>query len=110
MVAIGAANAAWGSSYSSFNNLLPALGNGQFNWSGAAADMKDFYAHLADTYYSEFRAAMKSVAPNKLYLGSRIYEGTMTNEVVSAAAAHCDVVSFNIYHKDLYEFQRCDSR
>ena len=102
---IGAANAAWGSSYSSFNNLLPALGNGQFNWSGAAVDMKDFYAHLADTYYSEFRAAMKSVAPNKLYLGSRIYEGTMTNEVVSAAAAHCDVVSFNIYHKDLYEFQ-----
>jgi hypothetical protein len=102
---IGAANSAWGSSYSSFNDLLPAQGSGNFNWAGAAVDMKDFYAHLADTYYSEFRAAMMSVAPDKLYLGSRIKGSTMLNEVVSAAAAHCDVVSFNIYQKDVYEFQ-----
>jgi hypothetical protein len=102
---IASANTVWGSSYSNFTELLPALGNGNFSWAGAATDMKDFYAHLADTYYSEFRAAMKSVAPNKLYLGSRIKGSTMLNEVVSAAAAHCDVVSFNIYQKDVYEFQ-----
>jgi hypothetical protein len=107
---VAAANAAWGSSYAAFSDLLPALGNNSFSWAAAAASMEGFYAHLTDTYYRKCREAVKAAAPDKLYLGSRIYEGSMVKEVASAAAAHCDVVSFNVYHKDLYEFQGVTAR
>ncbi len=107
---IAAANAAWGSSFADFNDLLPALGEGNFNYPAADADLEAFYAHLTDTYYRKCREALKSAAPNKLYLGSRIYEGSMRKEVAAAAAAHCDVVSFNVYHKDLDEFQGMKAR
>ena len=107
---IAAANTAWGSSFAGFDDLLPALGDGNFAYAGASASMEAFYAHLTDTYYRKCREALKSVAPDKLYLGSRIYEGSMRKEVAAAAAAHCDVVSFNVYHKDLDEFQGMTAR
>ena len=107
---VAAANAVWGSSFTGFNDLLPALGSGNFNYPAADPDLEAFYAYLTDTYYRKCREALKSVAPDKLYLGSRIYEGSMRKEVAAAAAAHCDVVSFNVYHKDLNEFQGMKAR
>lgn len=67
-------------------------------------DLLSFYRHLLDTYYRRARSAIKSVAPDKLYLGSRIHDGAMRKEVASAAARHCDVVSINVYEKDLDQF------
>jgi hypothetical protein len=105
---ISAANAAWGSSFSSWDALLPAIGS--FNYSGADEVLQGFYEHLTDTYYRKSREAIKSVAPNKLYLGSRIHDNAMRKEVAAAAARHCDVVSFNIYEKDVEQFNIQDSR
>jgi hypothetical protein len=56
---------------------------------------------LAEIYYRTCREEMKAVAPDKLYMGSRIhfhyYPDEKDAEVVPAAARHCDVVSFNRY-------------
>lgn len=73
-------------------------------------DLLSFYRHLLDTYYRRTRAAIKSVAPNKLYLGSRIFDGSFRKEVASASAAHCDVVSINVYEKDVDQFNVRDPR
>lgn len=69
-----------------------------------------YYRHLLDTYYRKCRDAIKSVAPDKLYLGSRIHDGAFRKEVPSAAAKYCDVVSFNSYEKDLNQFNVRDER
>jgi hypothetical protein len=50
---------------------------------------------VANTYYQVVRARLKAVAPNKLYLGSRIH--TAAEGIYRAAAANCDVVGINRY-------------
>ena len=74
------------------------------------ATLLSYYRHLLDTYYRKCRDAIKSVAPDKLYLGSRIHDGAFRKEVPSAAAKYCDVVSFNSYEKDLNQFNVRDER
>jgi hypothetical protein len=54
-----------------------------------------------DLYYRTVSEVMKRVAPDKLYLGSRIHSQNArfggSQEVVAAAAKYCDVVSINRY-------------
>ena len=57
-----------------------------------------------ETYYRSVNEEIKKVAPNKLYLGSRLdfhdWSGTGTQTevtIVRAAAKYCDIVSFNRY-------------
>lgn len=55
----------------------------------------------ADLYYKTVREEVKRVAPNKLYLGSRLhghaYPHGSDQWVVQAAAKYCDVLSINRY-------------
>lgn len=70
----------------------------------------DFRNALIDKYYKTCRAIIKEVAPDKLYLGSRLdfhqypkCDGWQ-KDVVNIASQHCDVISFNRYRysvKDL---------
>ena len=48
-----------------------------------------------DMYFRVVSEEMKSAAPNKLYLGSRIHNGNL--EALEASAKYCDVVSINCY-------------
>ena len=58
-------------------------------------ELIEFNRVIADRYFSSVRAAIKKVAPNRLYLGCRFSSGGY--EVWRAAARHCDVVSVNTY-------------
>ena len=55
----------------------------------------------AEVYYGIVREEVKRVAPNKLYLGSRLHGHDQPHgskpHLVAAAAKHCDVVSINRY-------------
>jgi len=54
-----------------------------------------------DLYYRTVSEVMKRVAPDKLYLGSRVHSQNArfggSQEVAAAAAKYCDVVSINRY-------------
>jgi len=63
-------------------------------------DVKSMLSDFARTYFSLVSNAVKTFAPNKLYLGSRI-AGMPPVEVPKACAEYADVVSFNIYQKDV---------
>ena len=69
-----------------------------------------FYSHLLETYYKKCRDVIKKAAPNKLYLGSRLHDGALRKEAFSAAAKYCDVVSVNVYEKDVKVFNVRDER
>ncbi len=61
---------------------------------------------VAETYYKVVKEVLKDLAPNILYLGSRIHGSGNPRPAYTAAANHCDVVSMNRYqfaivHEDL---------
>lgn len=59
-------------------------------------DCGDFGMRFAERYFSVCRDAVKSVAPNIMYLGVR-FHGHIDKEVVRLASKYCDVISYNIY-------------
>lgn len=86
-------NEAWGTAHASWGALLEA--REKPDRSRAAEDLKSFSSRIAEAYFGTIRDELRKVAPRQLYLGCRF---AWANErAVRAAAAHCDVVSFNRY-------------
>ncbi len=90
---ISALNSAWGSAAAGWDSLRAP--DAPFN-AAVKRDLSDMLRLLARQYFSTVNAAIKDIDPDHLYLGSR-FSGNYSIEVVEAAAAFADVVSFNIY-------------
>ena len=68
----------------------------------ATDDAREFELQILDRYHSICREEVKKVAPDKLYLGSRLHchyypDDQSEVELIKIAARYCDVVSFNRY-------------
>ena len=95
-------NAAWGSKYASWDDFLAKTDFVPKTKSGKA-DMLKIEKKFYEKYFRTCRKAVKSVAPDTLYLGCRI---AWTNELVEKSAAKfCDVVSYNLYRDDVSAFK-----
>lgn len=93
-------NAAWGTSHASWealheNRVLPDKAK-------ARDDLIAFSIKTAETYFRTVRDAIKTVAPNQLYLGCRF--AWVNDHVARAAGRYCDVVSYNLYQRKITEF------
>jgi len=94
-------NAAWQTKFKSFNALL--ANRKELNHEVIGDDGKWFYQQMVDQYYRICRDSVKTIYPNHLYLGSRVHGDT--NEVVlRAAEKYVDVISYNLYHRNLKDF------
>ena len=105
---IGRLNAAWGTTYASWNALLDSRSVPPGK--AAREDLAQFNRRLAETYFRVIREAIKEAAPNNLYLGCRFdfhfypAEQPGNDWLVRTAGQYCDVISFNRYRfsaKDL---------
>jgi hypothetical protein len=94
-------NAAWGVNHASWDALLASQTTP--DKTQARADLEAFYTKAAEQYFRCAREAVKSVAPNQLYLGCRF--AWVNARAAAAAAKYCDVVSYNIYKPSVAEFQ-----
>lgn len=95
-------NAAWGVQVESWDwlraNPLKTPEN-----DAATADSDAFYTVICEKYFAEIVAAIREVAPKKLYLGCRF---AWTNDLARAAAQkYCDVVSYNFYQREVGSFK-----
>ena len=93
-------NKRWGTKFASWDKLMntPVTGVSE----SARNDLREFDKIIADLYYKICNEELKAVAPDKLYLGSRLdfhyYPDDKEYEwVIYAAAKYCDVISFNRY-------------
>ncbi len=93
-------NAAWGTSFASWDTLAKQ------SWKPAQLDkdaMKDdlaaFVTAFARKYFGTIRDELKKLDPDHLYMGCRF--AWKTREAIQASAEFCDVVSFNIYERKL---------
>ncbi len=97
---IGLLNRAWDTKFESWAALdAPYEATATPN-DAMKADFSAFLSSLSDKYFETVAAELKKVAPHHLYLGPR-FSGRPPIEVSRSAAAHCDVVSFNIYAPSL---------
>lgn len=98
---IDALNAVWGSDYASWDALIASTDAPDLE--AAREDLTTFYTKFAERYFSVVRDAVKAVAPHQLYLGVRF---AWVNDLAAAAAAkYCDVVSYNLYTRDVAQFK-----
>jgi len=86
-------NKAWGTNHASWETLLDS--RTPPNRGKAGADLRAFYAKIADTYFRICREEVKRIAPKNLYLGCRF--SSKNDAAVRASAKYCDVVSTNWY-------------
>ena len=99
-------NAAWGTAYADWDAFMSET-NGLKNLKGAKGDLEAFSAEIADNYFRIIREELKRANPGKLYLGCR-WAQTAQDFVVRAAAKYCDIISYNIYSKNLRSFKLPD--
>jgi len=70
-------------------------------WRGASkeqqADRAAFRGYVAERYHSVAASALRNISPHMLNLCGRLLATTVTDEVVLAAARHCDVISINAF-------------
>ncbi len=59
-------------------------------------DLARFSGRMTERYFEVCRRATKEVAPNKLYLGSRVAR-ELRAEVAEACARYLDVMIYNLY-------------
>ena len=96
-------NAAWKATYASWEDLL-ALAKEPPDVAAAKPDLEAFSAAIAEAYYRTIREELKRAAPGKLYLGCR-WAGGAPAFTVKAAAKYCDVLSYNVYRKEMSGFK-----
>jgi hypothetical protein len=98
---IDALNQAWGTSHASWDALLASTEAPVADKAGA--DLAAFHSKTCETYFHTIRDAVKEVAPNHLYLGCRF--AWVNDSAAIAAAAYCDVVSYNLYRRSVADFK-----
>lgn len=100
---IASLNAAWKTEFKSWNALLK---NRDSVPAEAEADMKAFNETIIHKYYSNIRKTFDEYAPGVLYMGCRFAGGSSgSNEsVLAIGQEYCDVISYNIYCHELYDF------
>jgi hypothetical protein len=72
------------------------------------SDLSAFTADYAEVYFRLVATALHHGDPNHLYLGSRFQ--TSTPEAVEVCARYCDIVSFNIYKREVSDEARAPFR
>ncbi len=93
---IAALNTAWETAYVDWDALLQ--GTDVPKSKGYKADSDIFFQKAVDQYFRLCRDAIKSVAPQRLYLGCRfISTDAVRPSLFTASATYCDVLSTNIY-------------
>ena len=98
---IAALDAAWNTQYASWDALLAVhpqnkAADALLKTKAVLSDCGDFGMVFCERYFSVCRTAVKHVAPNNLFLGTRFY-GHTDAEVVKMASRYMDVISYNIY-------------
>lgn len=88
-------DAAWGTSYGTWDGFLSCTN--AVDEKKAGADLEDLHRSVVAQYFRVIRDAIKAVAPNRLYLGTRIAWGA--DVIYEESARYCDVVSVNIYSR-----------
>lgn len=93
---IGKLNNAWGTAYADWDAVLAATEAPDSK--GFKADSDIFFLKTVDQYFRLCRDSIKTIAPNRLYLGCRfISTDAVRKQLYDASKKYCDVLTVNVY-------------
>lgn len=91
-------NRAWKTKYESWDGLLNSTE--KIRYKDMKADADECFREYANRFFRIGRDACKQAFPHHLYLGSRLHDQEEP-VVMEAAETYCDVISYNLYLKNL---------
>lgn len=101
---IAALNRAWGTSHASWEAWLADTATVP-ETAAYRTDSAAFFRKAVDQYFRLSRDAIKSVAPHRLYLGSRfISTDAVRRDLYEASEKYCDVLTVNVYAHSVANF------
>jgi agarase len=98
---IQALNTSWNTDINSWQQFESGIDLSEFT----KAQINDYAVMLtayANEYFSIVKTELKRVLPNHMYMGVRFASWGMTPEIIDAASAHVDVMSYNVYKEGLH--------
>jgi hypothetical protein len=96
-------NATWGTTYASWDALLASTDVPTSD--SYRADAQMFFLKAVDQYFRLAKEAVKSVAPNRLYLGARfISTDAVRPALYEASKKYSDILSVNVYAHSVANF------
>jgi agarase len=99
---ISTLNKTWQTSFTSWDEMSAGV---TFNTHNAAliSDLSRMLEMLGEQYFIVVHNTLEKVLPNHLYMGARMANWGMPDEIIKASIKYSDVLSFNIYEEGVQE-------
>lgn len=95
---IGALNQAWSTEFETWSVLDAGVRFETFT-DAQVADLSMMLEMLGRQYFEVVRGTLKDALPNHLYMGARLANWGMPDEIIKASLEYSDALSFNIYEQ-----------
>ncbi|GAB5379479.1 MAG: beta-galactosidase [Aliiglaciecola sp.] len=99
---IEALNESWQTDISSWSAFEQGIALTDFN-DEAVADLSMLLERLGEQYFTVVHNTLEKVLPNHLYMGARMANWGMPDEIIKASLKYSDVLSFNIYEEGVQD-------
>ncbi len=93
-------NSAWGTHIGSWAELDRGVTFKTFT-DQHVADLSKMLERLGEQYFTVVHNTLERTLPNHLYMGARMANWGMPDEIIKASLAYSDVLSFNIYEEGM---------
>ncbi|WP_240922907.1 beta-galactosidase [Pseudoalteromonas sp. Z1A6] len=95
-------NKAWQSDIASWNELNNGVTFTTFS-NAQIADISKMLEMLGEQYFKVVNGTLAKKLPNHLYMGARMANWGMPDEIIKASVKYSDVLSFNIYEEGMQD-------
>ncbi len=95
-------NAAWQTSIKDWTTFESGVNFEEFNQT-LVTDLSKLLEMLGEQYFNVVHNTLEEYLPNHLYMGARMANWGMPDEIIKASLKYSDVLSFNIYEEGVQE-------
>lgn len=99
---INALNNAWSTNISDWSSLKKGI-NFESYTDELVSDLSTLLEMLGEQYFTVVHDTLADTMPNHLYMGARMANWGMPDEIIKASLKYSDVLSFNIYEEGVQE-------
>mgnify|MGYP005984874521 CR=1 FL=1 len=95
-------NDTWQTAFTSWDEVKAGVSFSKHN-DAIMADLSRMLEMLGEQYFTVVHNTLEKVLPNHLYMGARMANWGMPDEIIKASVKYSDVLSFNIYEEGVQE-------
>ncbi|TYK67463.1 agarase [Colwellia echini] len=99
---IGKLNNSWNIQLDNWQDLAKGIDFTVFN-ENQIDDLSTMLEMLGEQYFIVVHNTLEEILPNHLYMGARMANWGMPDEIIKASTTYSDVLSFNIYEEGVQE-------